>query len=180
MSRRIVLLTLKITAENADKIDKRTFCDVRYRFVTAGSNTSYTPGPIGDCHLLKAETVKIRFRLRTKRHLRILQPLGGGSLLRGVLFNEGGARKTPYPPFFYWSGRWDSNPRRPAWEADILPLNYARIWEKPFFVALQTDAHLNQQDYFVKTFLTTGCYSLPVIHQSSRDCHRLHGREPSG
>ncbi len=24
------------------------------------------------------------------------------------------------------SGRWDSNPRRPAWEADILPLNYAR------------------------------------------------------
>ena len=25
-----------------------------------------------------------------------------------------------------WSGRWGSNPRRPAWEADILPLNYAR------------------------------------------------------
>ena len=25
------------------------------------------------------------------------------------------------------SGRWDSNPRRPAWEAGILPLNYARI-----------------------------------------------------
>ena len=24
------------------------------------------------------------------------------------------------------SGRWDSNPRRPAWEAGILPLNYAR------------------------------------------------------
>ena len=25
-----------------------------------------------------------------------------------------------------WSGRWDSNPRRPAWEAGILPLNYSR------------------------------------------------------
>src|SRR5262245_16551011 len=27
---------------------------------------------------------------------------------------------------FCQSGRWDSNPRRPAWEAGILPLNYAR------------------------------------------------------
>src|SRR5215467_1680301 len=27
-----------------------------------------------------------------------------------------------------WSGRWDSNPRRPAWEAGILPLNYARLF----------------------------------------------------
>ena len=25
------------------------------------------------------------------------------------------------------SGRRDSNPRRPAWEADILPLNYSRM-----------------------------------------------------
>ena len=25
-----------------------------------------------------------------------------------------------------WSGRPDSNRRRPAWEAGILPLNYAR------------------------------------------------------
>src|SRR5882724_7149503 len=29
-----------------------------------------------------------------------------------------------------WSGRWDSNPRRPAWEAGILPLNYSRL---PYF-----------------------------------------------
>ncbi len=27
---------------------------------------------------------------------------------------------------FYWSGRWESNPRHSAWEADVLPLNYAR------------------------------------------------------
>ena len=26
-----------------------------------------------------------------------------------------------------WSGRRDSNPRRPAWEAGILPLNYSRL-----------------------------------------------------
>lgn len=25
-----------------------------------------------------------------------------------------------------WSGRWGSNPRHPAWEAGVLPLNYAR------------------------------------------------------
>jgi hypothetical protein len=29
-------------------------------------------------------------------------------------------------PMKPWSGRRDSNPRRPAWEAGILPLNYSR------------------------------------------------------
>ncbi len=28
-----------------------------------------------------------------------------------------------------WSGRWDSNPRRLAWEASTLPLSYARSIE---------------------------------------------------
>src|SRR5215468_4581900 len=27
---------------------------------------------------------------------------------------------------FIWSGRWESNPRHTAWEAVVLPLNYAR------------------------------------------------------
>ena len=31
-----------------------------------------------------------------------------------------------------WSGRRDSNPRRPAWEAGILPLNYSREFSMPF------------------------------------------------
>ena len=31
-----------------------------------------------------------------------------------------------------WSGRPGSNRRRPAWEADILPLNYARSWPVTF------------------------------------------------
>ena len=26
-----------------------------------------------------------------------------------------------------WSGRWDSNPRLFAWEANTLPLSYARL-----------------------------------------------------
>jgi hypothetical protein len=29
-------------------------------------------------------------------------------------------------PLSFWSGRPDSNRRRPAWEAGILPLNYGR------------------------------------------------------
>jgi hypothetical protein len=28
--------------------------------------------------------------------------------------------------FEEWSGRWESNPRHTAWEAVVLPLNYAR------------------------------------------------------
>lgn len=28
----------------------------------------------------------------------------------------------------YLSGRWGSNPQPSAWEADILPLNYARVY----------------------------------------------------
>src|SRR5207248_9842773 len=31
------------------------------------------------------------------------------------------------PPHINWSGRPDSNRRRPAWEAGILPLNYGRL-----------------------------------------------------
>ena len=44
---------------------------------------------------------------------------------------------------FIWSGRPGSNRRRPAWEADILPLNYARSRPGTFI----------QQALFVKEFL---------------------------
>ena len=30
------------------------------------------------------------------------------------------------PHVFLWSGRWDLNPRQPAWKAGALPLSYAR------------------------------------------------------
>jgi hypothetical protein len=35
--------------------------------------------------------------------------------------------KTPGVPGVCWSGRWESNPRHSAWEADVLPLNYTRV-----------------------------------------------------
>ena len=41
----------------------------------------------------------------------------------------------------WWSGRWDSNPRPSAWEADTLPLSYTRMfwlrrsWSKSFKIA---------------------------------------------
>ena len=37
-----------------------------------------------------------------------------------------GLRDDPVTPEIFWSGRPDSNRRRPAWEAGILPLNYGR------------------------------------------------------
>src|SRR2546425_10092243 len=36
------------------------------------------------------------------------------------------ARITLRPPRNFWSGRWELNPRPSAWEADALPLSYAR------------------------------------------------------
>lgn len=46
----------------------------------------------------------------------------------------------------FWSGRWDSNPRRPAWEADILPLNYARLSDAAAFLSSRKERlpHHNQ------------------------------------
>src|ERR1035438_2571003 len=40
--------------------------------------------------------------------------------------------RTPCKLLKRWSGRPDSNRRRPAWEAGILPLNYSRV---PLFSA---------------------------------------------
>src|SRR5690606_11927847 len=37
-----------------------------------------------------------------------------------------GRALNPDPMADGWSGRWGSNPRHSAWEADVLPLNYAR------------------------------------------------------
>src|SRR5919201_5176887 len=39
---------------------------------------------------------------------------------------EGGYERIALYPRRRWSGRPDSNRRRPAWEAGILPLNYGR------------------------------------------------------
>ena len=42
-----------------------------------------------------------------------------------------------------WSGRRGSNPRRPAWEAGILPLNYSRL---AFFSYLADSFGLSRTD----------------------------------
>ncbi len=34
-------------------------------------------------------------------------------------------------PSFPASGKWDSNPRPSAWEADALPLSYSRFCQNP-------------------------------------------------
>src|SRR5207253_8281394 len=48
----------------------------------------------------------------------------------------------------YWSGRPDSNRRRPAWEAGILPLNYGRSMS---VILLQ--GHVVGLDHFVTASL---------------------------
>ena len=45
----------------------------------------------------------------------------------GYRTDDQGATACAVTPYDYWSGRPESNRRRPAWEAGILPLNYARI-----------------------------------------------------
>ena len=49
-----------------------------------------------------------------------------------------------------WSGRRESNPRHSAWEADVLPLNYARTsmtWCSRGFKRLQQGLHLTRQGH---------------------------------
>jgi hypothetical protein len=44
----------------------------------------------------------------------------------------------------FWSGRRESNPRHSAWEADVLPLNYARahLYSNLFPCTLATTCQL--------------------------------------
>jgi hypothetical protein len=53
-----------------------------------------------------------------------------------------------------WSGRWDLNPRQPAWKAGTLPLSYARpslsaecpvLSPKPYFSFAQRSALITQK-----------------------------------
>ncbi len=50
----------------------------------------------------------------------------GGKVNRVSLHEKNGLSLAALTHCVFWSGRWESNPRRSAWEADILPLNYAR------------------------------------------------------
>ena len=60
---------------------------------------------------------------RSSIKLSSISELARTSLPRKVGFSQA---PNPCKYMKTWSGRWDSNPRRPAWEAGILPLNYSR------------------------------------------------------
>src|SRR5438876_7021585 len=66
------------------------------------------------------------YRVRRRCHRRVFvgRPLPRGDHL-GDPRRQGGYGR-PRNPLRNWSGRPDSNRRRPAWEAGILPLNYGR------------------------------------------------------
>ena len=65
------------------------------------------------------------WRCGAKRHRGARQR----ALTRGIASLTEGLEKlegTEISGAWGWSGRWESNPRHSAWEADVLPLNYAR------------------------------------------------------
>ena len=51
------------------------------------------------------------------------------------------------------SGRRGSNPRRPAWEADILPLNYSRLYSKINKMELIVYVNSNAIEIMIEEFL---------------------------
>ena len=60
---------------------------------------------------------------------------------------------------FIWSGRWDLNPRQPAWKAGTLPLSYARpLPHSPEYSALNHNP----------THSALSTHDLPTTH-SPRD-----------
>ncbi len=74
-----------------------------------------------------------------------------------------------------WSGRRDSNPQLPAWEADTLPLSYARIRGKieggrmkdevktNYPVACTLEDNERQERVSTTLFVRTLFVSLPFI-----------------
>ncbi len=60
-----------------------------------------------------------------------------------------------------WSGRRDSNPRRPAWEAGILPLNYSR------------DSRVSRAVRGgIERTLASGFYTIAQLHYSTPSVQR--------
>lgn len=79
------------------------------------------------------------------------------------------------------SGRWDSNPRRPAWEAGILPLNYSRLPDRNFSFAcmiLQAILRLKQLRAPQVMQMQNACYLLLLVHHhEARNLHLFHLRQ---
>src|SRR5438067_4090871 len=81
-----------------------------------------------------------------------------------------------------WSGRRGSNPRRPAWEAGILPLNYSRLFLFPLFSRKQ--AIYSDAIWAPKFILSIDCpYSdgkMDSKNDSMRMRFRLHSQAGFG
>ena len=82
------------------------------------------------CILAAGDGISVELLKVSQSGLEVVQLLGG--LAGGVAIFFLGVAPVIKEKFvcsasgFRQSGRRDSNPRRPAWEAGILPLNYAR------------------------------------------------------
>ena len=63
-----------------------------------------------------------------------------------------------------WSGRRGSNPRRPAWEAGILPLNYSRLlftgrqshYKTVIYRCPGDNTHLREKQYTTSRRIVSG------------------------
>ncbi len=114
--------------------------------------TSSFPGrsrpPIAASNLISEPKTGICTRRAGAEHVRIATKTATNGLSAGrndeyPRFTTCGVRRT-----YRNSGRWDSNPRRPAWEAGILPLNYARergfsLLKQSFFLYLSHGRRYN-------------------------------------
>src|SRR5205807_8081493 len=85
----------------------------------------------------------------------------------------------------YWSGRPDSNRRRPAWEAGILPLNYGRscpyssLRLRPVKSARNLfERHVVGLDQLVAAGLPVEPLARPVEVELLIERHRRHVVEP--
>src|SRR5262249_26164351 len=98
---------------------------------------------------------------------------------------ELGGYGSPRSPLQDWSGRPDSNRRRPAWEAGILPLNYGRscpyssrvaaVVKAPAGLLAVLERHLEGFDLLVASGLPVEPLAGPVEVQLlvERHCRRV-------
>src|SRR6201989_975575 len=80
----------------------------------------------------------------------------------------------------FWSGRPGSNRRRPAWEAGILPLNYARVFALEIMLA--TSREINRAQRTDHRSLSTP--HKPLSRTGGDQCavarEYIAGRQPAG
>ncbi len=85
-------------------------------------------------------------------------------------------KRIPLPPEtlcalrLLWSGRWDLNPRQPAWKAGTLPLSYARLF--PYSPECSTLSRTSDTVTTQNSALTTARFTItPDTHTSLPSTH---------